>query len=291
MGVLKHADVKAFSNERFNIEIYDSAYQVVQDCRKRKITNSNFNDMRRKVDDPDWYGVKSYQEALDLMETGYQPTVDKLKSEIKSNLSGQAKRISFHNDVVGYAPIVPLAIMGVPQSMMNSHMKQVKAKVIDVYYDMTASCSKTANQFIDAGSKLLSAVMELEMQGCYRMNLYCVQSFFDSGDGCDLLCVRVKSANQPLDLKRISFPLTHPAFFRVIGFDWYSKVPGGKYRSGYGRALGYKYENEAMQKGFKELFGNNAVSFSASKIIDNDESKEYLKEVITGADGKKKDRG
>lgn len=288
MGFLKHADVKAFKNSHFNIEVYDSAYQVVKDCETRKITDSSFNNMRKDVDDKDWYGVASYQEALDLMETGYQPTVDELKKGIKANLSGQAKRITFHNDVVGYAPIVPLAIMGVPQSMMNSHMKQVKAKVIDVYYDMTASCDNSPKQFIDAGSKLLGAIMELEMQG-YRMNIYCVNSFY--GDGCDLLCVRVKSANQPLDLKRISFPLTHPAFFRVIGFDWYSKVPGGKYRFGYGHAIGYDYNSETMQKGFKEIFGNNAVAFSAAKIIDNKETKEHLKEVIVSADGKKKSDG
>lgn len=288
MGFLKHANVKAFKNSHFNIEVYDSAYQVVKDCETRKITDSSFHNMRKDVDDKDWYGVASYQEALDLMETGYQPTVDELKKGIKANLSGQAKRITFHNDVVGYAPIVPLAIMGVPQSMMNSHMKQVKAKVIDVYYDMTASCGNSPKQFIDAGSKLLGAIMELEMQG-YRMNIYCVNSFY--GDGCDLLCVRVKSANQPLDLKRISFPLTHPAFFRVIGFDWYSKVPGGKYRFGYGHAIGYDYNSETMQKGFKEIFGNNAVAFSAAKIIDNKETKEHLKEVIVSADGKKKSDG
>lgn len=290
MGFLKHADVKAFNNEHFNVEIYDSAYQVVKDCEERKITSSSFDNMRKKVDDPDWYGVASYQEALDLMETGYQPTVDELKKGIKANLSGQAKRITFHNDVVGYAPIVPLAIMGVPQSMMNSHMKQVKAKVIDVYYDMTATCDKEPKQFIDAGAKLLGAIMELEMQG-YRMNVYCVQGYFSPGSGCDLLCVRVKSANQPLDLKRISFPLTHPAFFRVIGFDWYSKVPGGIHRWGYGHNLSRDFNNEHMQNGFKELFGNNAVVFSASQIIKNKDSKDHLKEVIAGADGKKKSDG
>lgn len=281
MSQIRTFKVKAFGNRDFHVEFYDSAYQVVEDCKVRKITSREFHDMRHHDIDR-WHGVNSYNDALKLMETGYQPTVDKLKASIKANLSGQSKRISFHNDVVGYAPIVPLAIMGVPQSMMNSYMKPVKAKVIDVYYDMTAGCGMEANQFIDAGSKLLAAVMELEMQG-YRMNIYATQNYYR--DDADMLCVKVKSANQPLDLKRISFPLTHPAFFRVIGFDWYSKVPGGKYRCGYGHSVAYDFDDAALQKGFKEMFGDNAVAFSCAKIIKTDI--EHIKEVMKSGSGKK----
>lgn len=286
MSQIRTLKVKGFKNNEFHIEMYDSAYQVVEDCKKRKITNSRFENMREENISKDWHGVDSYDEALKLMETGYQPTVEKLKKGIKSNLSGVAKRVSFHNDVVGYAPIVPLAIMGVPQSMMNSYMKPVKAKVIDVYYENTASCCHDSDDFIKAGEKLLGAIMELELQG-YRMNVYCVQDYYRNGEGADMLCVKVKSANQPLDLKRVSFPLTHPAFFRVIGFDWYSKFPIGKYRSGYGRALAYDYSADEMQKGFKEIFGDNAVGFAASQIMSDDETKEHLKEVIENAGSKK----
>lgn len=286
MSQIRTLKVKAFGNEKFNVETYDSAWQVVQDCKNRKMTSNSFHDMK----DPDeievWHGVKSYEEALNIMEHGYQPTVEKMKKNIKANLSGQSKRISFHNDVVGYAPIVPLAIMGVPQSMMNSYMKPVKAKVIDIYYDMTANSSTKPEQFIEAGQKLLGAVMELEMQG-YRFNIYSTQGFWRAGSGCDMLCVKVKSANQPLDLKRISFPLTHPAFFRVIGFDWYSKFPLGTYRSCYGHSIAYDYHGRTLQDGFKELFGKNAVIFSAAEIIKQGKDKDHLKEVMTSAENKK----
>lgn len=285
MSQIRTLKVKALRDERFNIETYDSAYQVVQDCKNRKITSMAFNNMQEEDIHESWHGVDSYQEALDLMETGYQPTVEKLKKGIKANLSGQSKRISFRNDVVGYAPVVPLAIMGVPQSMMNSYMKPVKAKVIDVYYDITASCAKKPEELIKAGQKILGAVMELEMQG-YRMNLYATQCYND-GKSCDMLCVRIKSANQPLDLKRISFPLTHPAFFRVIGFDWYSKVPGGKHRFRYGHTLTRDFNNADIQKAFKEIFGNNAVMFSASSIIDEKKDRNHIKEVIENAGSKK----
>jgi hypothetical protein len=218
-----------------------------------------------------------------MMQEGYQPTVDKLKANFKANVQGQGKRISFFNDVVGYSPIVPLALLSVPTSMQNSYMKPIKAKVLNVYYDMTASCSTSSEDIIKAGQKLLAAIMELEMQG-YKFNLYAIQSYasYNKG-GADMLCTKIKNSNTPLDIKRISFPLTHTGYFRVIGFDWYSRCPKATYRSGYGHGLCYEYDEEQMAQGFKEIFGEHAVVFSCAKIINKD--MEHLKEVMTN--GKK----
>lgn len=93
--------------------------------------------------------------------------------------------------------------------------------------------------------------------------------------------MKIKSSNQPLDLKRMSFPLTHTAFFRVIGFDWYSRFPKGKYRSGYGRALGYELNDREMKEFATKMFGDNAIYIAGSKILSRDE--EYIKEVLRNA--------
>lgn len=271
-------NVAAFCGKPINVEVFDSANEVCEVCARRRVTNSNF----RKMDNPseidrDWTGVASLEEAKELMRSGYQPTVDKLKTGIKANVQGQGKRISFFNDVVGYAPVVPLALLGVPTSMQNSYMKPIKAKVLNIYYDMTANCNVSKEDIIEAGQQLLAAIMELEMQG-YKFNLYAIQSYWDRSSA-DVLCTKIKSSNTPLDLKRISFPLTHTAYSRVIGFDWYSKTPKGKYRYGYGHALGYDFNEKKMQEGFQELFGKNCVVFSCPKILKKDS--EHFKTVIT----------
>lgn len=279
MSVNFQKTVKAFRNGKFNVEVFESANEVVEVSSRRKITDPQFSDMSRRDEiDKTWTGVDSLEEALELMRTGYQPTVDRMKTGVKANVQGQGKRVSFFNDVVGYAPIVPLALQGVPTSMQNSYMKPIKAKVLDVYYDMTAASCTSKEQIIEAGQKLLAAIMELEMQG-YKFNLYAIQSYWGwGGKTCDMLCTKIKSSNTPLDLKRISFPLTHPAYFRVIGFDWYSKTPKGEYRFGYGHALGYDFPDEVMQNGFRELFGSNCIVFTATKVIGKD--KAHFEEVI-----------
>lgn len=270
-------NVKAFRNARINVEVFDSANEVVESSGRRERTSRSFRDMTDPHEiDKDFTGVSSLADALEIMRTGYQPTVDKMKTGIKANVQGQAKRISFFNDVVGFVPIVPLALQGVPNCMQNSYMKPIKAKVLDVYYDMTASWSTDKEDIIKAGQELLAAIMELEMQG-YRFNLYAIQSYYDYD--CDMLCTKIKSSNTPIDLKRISFPLTHTAYFRVIGFDWYSKTPKGKRRPGYGRALGYVFSEQQMQDGFKEMFGRNSIVFSCAKMLNK--TNEHVKHIIT----------
>lgn len=287
MSINTRVTVKAFNNLKANIECFNSAAEVVDTNRRRHITSSQFDDMSNPSEiDRNWTGVKSLKEAEELMRTGYQPTVEKLKSgTMKANLQGQGKRISFFNDVVGFAPVVPLALLGVPCSMQNTYIKPIKAKVLNVYYDMTANCSVSKESIIEAGQKLLSAIMELEMQG-YKFNLYAIQSYADS-QSADILCTKIKNSNTPLDLKRISFPLTHTAYFRVIGFDWYSKTPHGQHRGGYGHGLAYDYNEETMQAGFKEMFGQNCVVFSCAKVINKDT--EHFKDVIIASSNNKKE--
>lgn len=273
--------IKKVKTDHFKamVEVFSSAQEVVDVSSKREITDSSFHDMRNRssIDSKFCGGVQSFEEAEELMRTGYQPTVDKMKSGIKANLAGQGKRVSFKNEVVGFQPIVPLALQGVPNCMVNTYMKPIKSKVLNIYYDMTASWATKSEQIIEAGQKVLAAIMELEMQG-YKFNLYAIQSYYSGSEAC-ILCTKVKSANTPLDLKRISFPLTHTAYFRIIGWDWYSRCPEAEYYSGYGHALGYSLSSEELSKDFEQIFREKCVYFSASKVIND--TTDHIKEVLT----------
>lgn len=261
---------------KFHMERFDSAMEVAKTCQTREITDSRFDD-KQKESFGSWEGVNSYEEAMNFLRDGHQPTVDAIKEKFKISASGTGKRFTFQNNIVGFAPVVPLALKGVPNSMVNMVAKPMKNKVIDVYYDITCNCGTSSDTIIKNGQKVLGAIMELETQG-YRFNLYAVQGYCRSGSA-DMLIVKVKSDSQPLDLKRISFPLCHTAFFRVVGFDWYSRVPGGKYRSGYGTSLLSDVGESRMKKIAIELFGKNALYISGATI--KDKQGEYIKEVLT----------
>jgi hypothetical protein len=263
---------------KVKVEKYSTAYEVVQDLEKRAVRHKIY-DMKEKEIDLEFHGVKSYGEALELLRTGYQPTVEKLQTALKANVLGNGKRVAFENNVHGFAPVVPLALKGVPNSMINATMKPIKCKVVDVYFDLGVTCCITSEQIIEAGQKLLGTIIELEKQG-YRFNLYALQAFSDYRDA-DVLCVKVKSSDKPLDIKRISFPLTHPAFFRVIGFDWQSKSPITRDRgSGRGQALVRNIGSKEQAEFGKKVFGDNAIYLSCEMIVN--EKEEYIKEALVG---------
>lgn len=270
-----HTDYEVIQEE------YNSAFDVAKDCETRKITSSYFHDVRYSGD-WGWNGCDSYEQALDLLRNGYVDKVEEIRKEVDKSVRGQSKRIKFSNDIVGYAPIVPLAILGVPTSMINSTMKSIKTKVIEICYDMTCNCGTSSDKIINIGVEFLKVIAGLEMQG-YRVKLTAVQTY--SGyNYTNILKINLKSANQPLDLKRISFPTMHTGFFRVIGFDWYSKTPRGRYLGGYGHALTYEFKEDDEFREFKtKVFGDNVVFIAAKKLLDVNKDKlaDKIKEMIT----------
>ena len=268
---------KNHKNYKVNIERYESAMEIVEHCKTRPITSSYFNDKSKETFDS-WEGVKTYDEALDYLKNGYQPTVDKLKETMKATAQGNGKRISFQNQLAGFAPVVPLALMGVPNSMIGMTMKPIKCKVVDIYYDMSCNCGTSSETIIKNGQKMLSAIMNLEKQG-YKFNLYAVQTYCGEND-LDMLIVKIKSSSNPVDLKRMSFPLTHTAFFRVIGFDWYSRTPKGKYRAGYGTELSRIFRDKQERADcMRQVLGDNALYIRGSEI--RDEGEQHIKEALT----------
>lgn len=283
------------ANRKFDtrIEIYNSAEEVVTDCKNRPVRHNQYSLDNREIKQS-WFGVKSYEEALDLLKDGYQPVVDEFKGELKV-APKEGARISFSNNIQGFAPVVPLALKCVPNSMLDMRMKPIKAKVIDVYYDMAANCNREPKEFIKAGKAVLGTIIELEKQG-YRFNLYAVQSYYGNEDGnrnkiIDFLCIKIKSSDRPLDLKRMSFPLTHPAFFRVIGFDWQARSPITRYIGiGRGSALSGNYSKSTLKELMTEIFGPTACYVSCSGFIDSGYDKNGLKEAFTNVSGNKASR-
>lgn len=262
---------------KVKLESYTSSRALMQDLQTRTMKSGGWHEPEFS----EWSGMKSREELNDLLENGYDAPVEKLKDKMKITVAGSGKRISFRNNIVGGNPIVPLAMMGIPNSMIDMHMKPIKSKVIDIYYDITCSCWIGARQIEGAGEKVLGAILELEAQG-YRFNLYHIDTYADCHD-VDILAVKIKDAAQPLDLKRMSFMLMHPASFRIVGFDWYGKCPATQYKPCYGRALVHDAGDSKADKIIKHIFGNNAVIFQASRIITNAITQEHLKEVLTNA--------
>lgn len=281
MGLMYKREMKHDGKKYpINVEYYNSANELVDDLRVRKLRSGGWHEPK---EDADWTGCKNIDEAYELLRTGYAPVVEKLEREYKIGCkqNGSSTRFSFKNNICGYAPVVPLAMQGVPNSMVSMTMKPIKAKVIDIYYDMTCNCGVTWTDIIETGKNILATVLDLEKQG-YRFNLFAVQTYSDEDD-CDMLIVKVKDAKRPLDLRRMSFPLCHTGFFRLIGFDWYGKNPDSRYRWSYGHNISQELNHCGELPEFvRTTCGDNAIMLCANLLVNKAKStqKEYIKEVL-----------
>ena len=263
-----------------NIETYDSCSEMLEDLKERRITDSRFHDMRNKLMEPWWDGVKTYNQALDLLSDGYALAVKRIYAEIMTKsgrpIPGMNTGAKTIMSPEGYQPIVPLAINGIPNNMLLRRQEKVEARVLNLFIDAACLCNTTSKALLRCGIQLVKSIYNLEMCG-HRVNLYiCCTSAGTAS--ADLLCIKIKNSNSPLDLTRISFPLCHVAFTRVIFFDWYSKFPPGIYRKRYGTTLDHAIGKVNANQVMKKFFGPTSLLVSVQKLMENGET--YLKEEL-----------
>lgn len=204
----------------------------------------------------DWRGCKSFDEAQTMLTHGYDENVGTMIKRVgelqKQGVSHKTKRYA---DVVGYAPIVPNAIMGLPNSMLNSKKVDIQNKVITILYCPEVSVMVSAEEVTEFGCRFINAVMNLERCG-YRVRIDFLNVFTDEYyEKQYILRVPVKNEHQPVNIKRLSFPLTHVGMQRYLCFDWFEHVPHSAYIGGLGSPIG-KCDSKARTN-FREMLKDN----------------------------------
>ena len=258
------------------LETYNSFQEILDTCNRREVKEDvkYHHDETRKKHGGDFMGTESYEEAVMLLKHGYTKGIEGMKKSIKElEKQGTVQKISFKNDVVGYAPVVPLAIQGVPNCMINNIRVPKKAKVITLVVDMAVSGGTSKESVYEYGKKVVQKLIQLENSG-FRVRLEYMKCF-NNGSHHTAVSTVIKNENQPLDLKRIMFPLTNVAMQRYISWDWYDRVPNAVFEDDRGRSLSTL--SDAKRKRITDVL----VSDSKNKYIIcyGDNLDEVLKEV------------
>lgn len=165
-------------------------------------------------------------------------------------------RPQYFNSPVGYSPNVPNAIMGLPNSMISSRTEPKKTKVIDVLYDAGFSANVKPKQIAEFGNRVLNYIQKLEKLG-YRVRLSIFITFSEEYSDKFYACkIQLKNERQPLNLKRVAYPLISSGMLRMLFFDWLETCPESEYIVNYGIPL-YK-KTKGFQKRVLELVRENS---------------------------------
>lgn len=204
--------------------------------------------------DKGWYGTESYEEASQLMRTGYTEILPKIKEGLNTSAKAISKFFSPtdlrrpKNLPVGFIPNVPNAILNLPDSMIDVKLTPQKRKTLDIIYIMAGHCGCEIEMWIKAGIALLTTIKIIERRGIsvkIDASFYCGSEHDETAMGS----VTVKHYGQPLDIQKLCFPLANPSMFRRIGFKFLETTPiitkeGFAY--GYGR--GFDCDEKAIKK-------------------------------------------
>ena len=140
---------------------------------------------------------------------------------------------------IGYAPHVPNAIVGRPDSMIKTIMQQEKTKVLEVVVCRSVTAGTTTQEIRKFAAEIVKAISAIEAAGIRVSLIWCASSTVsDKHKGQLAQCfVELKSQSEKINPSRIYFALGHPAAHRRIAFRWLETCPSvksKKFADGYG---------------------------------------------------------
>lgn len=255
--------MKTTFNSDVNYFEFNSVNEFVDYCEVTEPHDSNRKNASH-TSDSSFAGTQSWEDAIQLIKYGDERLHNKIKSqkydvEIE-DMVNQVKK-SYVNDVVGFMPHVPNAVIGIPQNMIRQTRTFIPNKIVNIFISVGASASVRSEDIQKNASMCAAAINILEGQG-YRCNVYVGEI---SGDGGKRIAwtLKIKTDKQPLNLAMMAFPLSSTSMLRRFGFKISEVAPFDFTHSGYGSVVD---NHKTMSELFKE-YGNldNLTIFSVSK--------------------------
>lgn len=255
-------------------EIKNSVEEIRYDSLNdfyRYICDTPFNDAFRWArhssveSDESFTKTKSFDEAVDLMKNGWTDMAQKLNkklTEVESELAPMTRRKSAY-DVAGYQCSVPRYLNGIPTSMIRTVNTPAKQKVVNLVKSIDYSGATSIDTIVEESIKAMQIIKKLENQG-YRVNLDIALGTFRKNGF--IVRVRVKNANERLNVSKLAFPLVHPSMLRRLMFRWIEVYPKitKDFVSGYGSPATSSQMREVLEK--NEIFLPSVIRKDMSKI-------------------------
>lgn len=218
--------------DSYKFERFDSKGEIVDFLKKYDplpstcwVDVTSEND--RKIDNNTSFYGTTREEALELLG-------GKVVDEDVRTVRNETNRLmleSFKVDdstrelrVAGVAPCVPAALSGRSKCMYRPASSDEEVKVVNLFVQCTVSAYVTTERIRNVAKGVALAVMKLEQKN-YRVNLYYVSASDPNRGTNQVMVLKLKRANEPLNWSKLYFPLIRAdAFFRTVMFTVYGRT-------------------------------------------------------------------
>lgn len=241
------------SKKEIEIIEFDSLNEFYKYITETEVNNAfkNWKDsLPSNTGSKKFTGTNSFEEAVNLFKYGWKEEAENLTQKLKAIEKETMVKTKQKPclSVVGYQAVVPLYLQGVPNNMVNKKMVPIKQKVVTINKSISYAAKITKEQILEESIKALQMIKKIESQGV-RCNLN-VAWATAADDKTLIIKIKVKSANEKLNVSKLAFPLVNPSMLRRLAFRFLEVYPGTTYKFtwGYGTPLSSfeikKYLNE-----------------------------------------------
>ena len=183
-------------------------------------------------------GTASYAEAERLCRDGWFEKLEAFKEACSIRPANQLRR-RVVTSPIGYAPHVPNAIMGRPDSMIKTIMQNEKSRVLEIVVSRGVRSSIEAEKISLYSAEIVKAISAIEANGIrVKLTLCVCNAMSDEKKGQLAQCfVTLKEASEKLNPARVYFALVHPSMQRRLSFRWMETCPqikSKKFTKGHG---------------------------------------------------------
>lgn len=159
------------------------------------------------------------------------------------------------SDVVGFMPIVPAVIAGLPECMLNRSISEIEATntPISIYVQTTVSAGLSHKEIENRGIAILALAMAFANIRPIELYTVSLSDFYGDGEATGSI-TRIET--RPLDLARAAFMLCNVTMARMIGHE-VSKAHSRRKnnRTGIPHAWGINPMSEQSYELGRELIG------------------------------------
>lgn len=227
-------------NDKLVFESFSTTHEFMRAVTSRP-QNDKTPDNRGREGKNEFCGGLSWDESMDALRNGLPEICKAMQSDLRKfrengTITLGNKSVP-RNYYYGSKPNVPAALAGKPKSMRQRQRQPKKVKTIRIVYDQCQNANTSAMTLKQSGTSVLCLVYALEKAG-YRVKFDLLPFASQSRDECAISLINLKDFRQPLDLLKLSFPITHPAMFRRFGFTWLETVENlGSFYVGHGHHI------------------------------------------------------
>jgi len=141
-------------------------------------------------------------------------------------------------DVTGEAFNLDAVLQGQPENMMFfMDQESNKPRVVSLAFNFSHGCSVGASEIMERGAAIASAVNDIESAGI-RVELYAFKGT-RKGKFRTTALIKLKDADQPLELERLCFAAAHPSMLRRLWFRLAEQYGKREFKNRFGSFYGF----------------------------------------------------